>query len=60
MKKPAKIGDLVRVPSAKCNGIIVEENREHRQMSLTVLTEHGYLLKNIWFGLVEVINGEDA
>ena len=50
-----KVGDLVRVPQAKCNGIIIEIDDTHRQTNITVLTEHGYLLEKIWEAHVQII-----
>ncbi len=50
-----KVGDLVRVPQAKCNGIIIEIDDSHRQKVVTVLTEHGYFLENIWDAHVSLI-----
>tara|TARA_A100001011_G_C13799418_1_gene630372 strand:- start:266 stop:433 length:168 start_codon:yes stop_codon:yes gene_type:complete len=52
-----KIGDMVRVPTAKCSGIVVDLDNTHRQQVLTIMTEHGYILEKIWFGHAEVING---
>ncbi len=51
-----KIGDLVRVPEAKCNALIVELDDSHRQTTVTVVTEHGYVLERLWSARVKVIN----
>ena len=51
-----KVGDLVKVPEAHCKGIIVDIDDTHRQTSVTVMTEHGYVLENVWAARVEVIN----
>ena len=51
-----KVGDLVKIPAARCNGIIVEIDDSHRQTVVTVLTEHGYFLEKIWNAHVEVIS----
>ncbi len=51
-----KVGDLVRIPQARCNGLIVDIDDSHRQQTLTVMTEHGYILEKIWIAHAEVIN----
>ena len=51
-----KIGDLVRIPEAKCNALIVELDDSHRQTTVTVVTEHGYVLERLWSARVKVIN----
>ena len=51
-----KVGDLVRIPTARCNAMIINIDDSHRQTVITVLTEHGYFLENIWEAHVEVIN----
>ena len=51
-----KAGDLVRIPTAKCNGLIIEVSEETRQKTLTVMTEHGYFLEKIWEAHVKIIN----
>jgi len=51
-----KVGDLVRVPEARCKGIIVDIDDTHRQTSVTVMTEHGYVLEKVWSARVKVIN----
>ena len=51
-----KVGDLVRIPTARCNGMIVEIDDSHRQTVVTVLTDYGYFLEKIWEAHVEVIN----
>ena len=51
-----KLGDLVRIPAARCNGVIVEIDDSHRQKVVTVLTDHGYFLEKIWDAHVEVIS----
>ena len=49
-----KVGDLVRVPEARCNGIIVDIDDTHRQILVTVMTEHGYILEKVWSARVKV------
>lgn len=51
-----KVGDLVRVPTARCNGLIIDIDDSHRQKSVTVMTEHGYVLEKIWIAHVEVLD----
>jgi hypothetical protein len=51
-----KVGDLVKVPEARCNGIIVDIDDSHRQTTVTVMTEHGYILERVWSARVEVID----
>ena len=51
-----KVGDLVRVPQARCNGLIIEIDDSHRQKSVTVMTEHGYILERIWIAHVEALD----
>ena len=51
-----KVGDLVRVPEARCMGIILNIDDTHRQTSVTVMTEHGYILDKVWSARVEVIS----
>ena len=48
-----KVGDLVRIPEAKCNGIVIEVDDTHRQTSLTIMTEHGYVLEKVWQARVQ-------
>ena len=51
-----KVGDFVRIPQAKCNGLVVEvfEGKNHK--TLTVMTDHGYFLEKLWEAHVRVIN----
>ena len=51
-----KVGDLVKVPEARCKGIIVDIDDSHRQTTVTVMTEHGYILERVWSARVEVID----
>ena len=51
-----KIGDLVRLPQARCNVLIIDIDDSHRQKNITVMTEHGYILERIWIEHVEPID----
>lgn len=51
-----KVGDLVRITVTKYNGIIIDVDDSHRQTVVTVMTEHGHILKNLWSQHLEVIS----
>ena len=51
-----KVGDLVKVPEARCKGIIIDIDDSHRQTTVTVMTEHGYILEKVWSARVVTIN----
>lgn len=51
-----KKGDFVRIPQAKCNGLVIEVFDDTRQKTITVLTEHGYFFEKLWEAHVKVIN----